>query len=57
MADFVYLSKWQMVDEYRKSGITYSKKKGNTYDMGNKTTNVLTKLQNNELHNYKYLIN
>ena len=32
MADFKYLSKWQMVDEYRKSGITYSKKNNKTYD-------------------------
>ena len=43
MADFIYLSKWQMVDEYRKSGITYSKKNNKTYD-GKQTYNVSTKL-------------
>ena len=31
MADFIYLSKWQIVDEYLKSGTTYSK--NNTYDV------------------------
>ena len=31
MTDFIYISKWQMVDEYPKSAITYSKKNNNAY--------------------------
>ena len=51
----VFPSKCQTVDEYRKSCITYSKENDKTYD--GKQNYQRTKLQNNELHNYKYLIN
>ena len=46
-----------MVDEYRK-GITYSKKNNKKYDeKQNYQRKYKAILQNNKLHNYKYLIN